>query len=372
MKKKLGIYIHIPFCVRKCAYCDFLSAPAGEETRQHYVERLLEEIRSAGELGDRYRGSTVFLGGGTPSLLTGTQMSAILEAVNQVFGIGAETEITAECNPGTLTEEKLRAYRMAGVNRLSIGLQSADNRELQVLGRIHTWEQFQANYELVRSLGFSNVNIDLMSALPGQTRGNWLSNLEKVTDLAPEHISAYSLIIEEGTPFYEKYRENGPCEDELPGEDLDRVMYEDTKAFLHQKGYERYEISNYAKPGYECRHNLSYWERTDYKGFGIGAASLVDGVRYKNEAGLEAYLKGSFRYESVELLSKQDILEETMFLGLRKMEGVRLTEEIRSTYEGVLRKLIREGLLEQRNDRIRLTDRGIDVSNYALSMFLLD
>lgn len=372
MKKKLGIYIHIPFCVRKCAYCDFLSAPAGEETRQRYVERLLEEIRGAGNLSGTHRTATVFLGGGTPSLLTGAQMDSILETVDQVFGIPAEAEVTAESNPGTLTEEKLRAYRQAGINRLSMGLQSADNRELQALGRIHTWEQFQENYELVRKTGFSNVNIDLMSALPGQTREGWLSTLKKVTALEPEHISAYSLIIEEGTPFYEKYRVDGPCEKELPGEELDRIMYEDTKAYLQKKGYERYEISNYAKAGYECRHNLSYWERTDYKGFGIGAASLVDGVRYQNATVLESYLKGTFRYESVEPLNEQEILEETMFLGLRKMEGVRLTDRIRSTYGDVIRELTEEGLLEQRGERICLTARGIDVSNYALAKFLLD
>ncbi len=372
MKKTLGIYIHIPFCVRKCAYCDFLSAPADEETRRLYVKALKKEIRSAEELSGIYEGATVFFGGGTPSLLAGEELAGILDEVAQRFRLRSDAEITVECNPGTLSREKLEIYKKAGINRLSIGLQSADNRELKTLGRIHTWEQFRENYELVRELGFQNVNIDLMSALPGQTREGWRSTLEKVTALNPEHISAYSLMLEEGTPFYELYREDGPKAKELPDEDLDRILYEDTKVLLHEKGYERYEISNYAKPGYACRHNCSYWERTDYKGFGIGAASLLNEVRYKNSTDLQAYLAGHYTYESIEPLSAGAAMEETMFLGLREMRGVALTDTMRNTYKEPIRRLIQEGLLEQVGNRIRLTDRGIDVSNYALSEFLLD
>ena len=372
MKKKLGIYIHIPFCVRKCAYCDFLSAPADETTRESYVRALREEIRSAGSLSETYEGATVFFGGGTPSLLAGEELAGILDEVSRRLLLRSDAEITVECNPGTLNRKKLENYKVAGVNRLSIGLQSADNRELKTLGRIHTWEQFRENYALVRELGFANVNIDLMSALPGQTREGWLSTLEKVTNLNPEHISAYSLIVEEGTPFYERYGEERPQESELPGEDLDRLMYEDTKAFLHGKGYERYEISNYAKPGYECRHNCSYWERTDYRGFGIGAASLLGEVRYKNSTDLKEYLKGHFTYESVEPLRHRDALEETMFLGLREMRGVAVTEEIQEVYGPVLEKLIQEEVLVRADGRVRLTDRGIDVSNMVLAEFLLD
>lgn len=372
MKKKLGIYIHIPFCVRKCAYCDFLSAPADETTRESYVRALREEIRSAGSLSETYEGATVFFGGGTPSLLAGEELAGILDEVSRRLLLRSDAEITVECNPGTLNRKKLENYKVAGVNRLSIGLQSADNRELKTLGRIHTWEQFRENYALVRELGFANVNIDLMSALPGQTREGWLSTLEKVTNLNPEHISAYSLIVEEGTPFYERYGEERPQESELPGEDLDRLMYEDTKAFLHGKGYERYEISNYAKPGYECRHNCSYWERTDYRGFGIGAASLLGEVRYKNSTDLKEYLKGHFTYESVEPLNHRDALEETMFLGLREMRGVAVTKEIQEVYGPVLEKLIQEEVLVRADGRVRLTDRGIDVSNMVLAEFLLD
>ncbi len=372
MKKRLGIYIHIPFCIRKCSYCDFLSAPADTETRAAYLDALKREIQQEAELGERYEGATVFFGGGTPSLLRGEELAGILEEVSRRLSLRSDAEITVECNPGTLDRKKLEIYKSAGVNRLSIGLQSADNRELELLGRIHTWEQFLETYEQVRELGFENVNVDLMSALPGQTREGWLHTLRQVAELEPEHISAYSLIIEEGTPFYGKYREGGPLEDELPGEDLDRQMYEDTKSFLQKKGYERYEISNYAKSGYACRHNLSYWERIDYKGFGLGAASLLDNVRYRNPADLQEYIRGEDTGKIREPLSKKEILEETMFLGLRKMKGVLVTKELQEAYGSVFQKLTGEGLLDRAGNYVRLTDRGIDVSNYALAEFLLE
>lgn len=367
-KKQLGIYIHIPFCVRKCAYCDFLSAPATEEMKTAYVEALKQEIRINKALDQDYEIATVFFGGGTPSILKGEQLAGILGELRDTFSVARDAEITVECNPGTLTKEKLKYYKEAGVNRLSIGLQSANNEELRILGRIHTWEEFLESFSLAREAGFQNLNVDLMSALPGQKPEDWRETLEKVLALRPEHISAYSLIIEEGTPFYERYEEEPSL---LPSEEDERQMYYDTRELLAQKGYQRYEISNYAKEGYACRHNLSYWERTDYKGFGIGAASLVNNVRYKNQTDLKAYLEGNFSYESEEPLSRQEQLEETMFLGLRKMEGVKLTQELLETYEEVFRDLEKKELLLRENGRVRLTDRGIDVSNYALAEFLL-
>jgi len=371
MKTDLGIYIHIPFCIRKCAYCDFLSAPAEEAVREQYVRSLRQEIKSCRSLGEQYQAATVFFGGGTPSILTGEQLAGILEEVRSWFTLGPDAEITVECNPGTLTEEKLRGYKRAGVNRLSIGLQSAQNEELKTLGRIHTWEEFLETYRMAREEGFANLNVDLMSALPGQKQETWADTLAKVLALSPEHISAYSLIVEEGTPFFERYGEGQPGEKELPDEETERQIYYDTKEILAAAGYERYEISNYARPGFACRHNLSYWERTDYKGFGIGAASLLDNVRYKNSTELEPYLNGSFSYESAEQLTHSEQLEETMFLGLRKMEGVALTEELRKVYGDVFRDLEQKGLLKRSADRAVLTDRGIDVSNYALAEFLL-
>lgn len=372
MKKDLGIYIHIPFCARKCAYCDFLSEPATEEVKVQYVKALKKEIEAFREMGQAYETVTVFFGGGTPSLLTGEQLVEILKEVNRCCPIRSGAEITVECNPGTLTEEKLKAYKRAGVSRLSMGLQSAQNEELKKLGRIHTWEEFLISYEMAREKGFGNINVDLMSALPGQRRKTWADTLEQVLKLSPEHISAYSLIIEEGTPFYERYSPGGPLSEELPDEDTERQMYYDTKEILERAGYERYEISNYAKPGYLCRHNLAYWNRTDYKGFGIGAASLLDNIRYQNSRELTAYLRGEFSWESREALTRKERLEETMFLGLRKMEGVQLTEELTATYEPIFRDLEQKGLLFRQSGRVCLTDKGIDISNYALAEFLLD
>ena len=278
-KKPLGIYVHIPFCIRKCLYCDFLSAPSDDATRESYVNALLAEIDAQAPLYKGFQVHTVFFGGGTPSLLMPEQTAAILERLYQRFSFlpEKEMEITLEANPGTLTEEKLRAWRKAGVNRLSIGLQSAHDEELKSLGRIHTWKEFLWGYEAARRAGFSNLNIDLMSALPGQSVDSWMDTLESVVKLRPEHISAYSLIIEEGTPFYDWYGPQDAASEKrqmekrkpLPSEEEDRLMYERTGEYLAKKGYGRYEISNYSLPGFACRHNLSYWERTDYAGFGL-------------------------------------------------------------------------------------------------------
>ena len=380
MKKELELYVHIPFCVRKCAYCDFLSAPATEAVQTEYIEALKQEIREDANLSREYEVSTVFFGGGTPSILPGEQIEAVLDELRRQFEFRHEAEITVECNPGTLTREKLVCYGRAGVNRLSIGLQSARNEELKALGRIHTWETFLESYDLAREAGFSNINVDLMSALPGQTLGSWRDTLKKVLKLKPEHISAYSLIIEEGRPFYEMYGDGneesrGDCRiqlPDLPDEDDERQMYYDTKALLEEAGYFRYEISNYSKPGRECRHNLGYWRRVDYKGFGIGAASLLSGCRLQNESDLAAYLRREFAYASRETLTWADELSETMFLGLRTTEGVKLTEEMRRVYEAVLEKYISQGFLKEQSGSLQLTEAGLDVSNCILAEFLLD
>lgn len=370
--ESIGLYIHIPFCRQKCLYCDFPSWAGREGQMQMYVDALTAEIRAQGKRYENREVVSVFFGGGTPTALEIPMLAQLMQAIRESFRVTADAELTTEANPGTLSYEMAAALKKMGFNRLSMGVQAWQNSILHRLGRIHTIEEFLENYHAVRQAGFENVNVDLMFALPGQSMAQWQETVRQIAALKPEHISAYSLIIEEGTPFYEKYRENGPRESELPGEDLDRIMYEDTKAFLHEKGYERYEISNYAKPGCECRHNLSYWERTDYRGFGIGAASLLNEVRYKNSTDLQEYLKGHFTYESVEPLSAGDALEETMFLGLREMRGVAVTEQIRKTYGPVLERLVQEGLLERADGRVRLTDRGIDVSNMVLAEFLLD
>ena len=367
MKKPLGLYIHIPFCVRKCNYCDFLSGPAGKDVQRKYIDKLLEELESYENLLKESYTETVFFGGGTPSILDGEELVRIMEKLHTLENLSEQAEISIEANPGTVTEEKLYLWKKAGINRISFGLQSADNEELKRLGRIHTWEEFEENYHLARKCGFDNINVDLMSALPGQSVDTWRKTMERVTALEPEHISAYSLIIEEGTPFYEAYADHPEL---LPSEEEERTMYYETKSFLASKGYERYEISNYAKPGFECRHNLSYWERVDYLGLGLGAASLLGNVRKSNQTELGEYLKGNFEGER-EVLGDINAMEEYFFLGLRKMQGVDWTP-YKAQYEQIVEKMINEGLLEKEGEYIRLTELGIDVSNYVLAEFLVE
>lgn len=379
--------MHIPFCARKCGYCDFLSGVAPAGVHKQYVDKLIEEIRFQSARYQGYMVTTIFIGGGTPSILEGEWMEAVMEAVNQGFEVMEGAEITIEANPGTVDSRKLEVYRRCGINRISLGLQSADNDELKSLGRIHTYDEFLKSYQRVRLAGFTNVNVDLMSALPGQTCASWEKTLKKVVMLKPEHISAYSLIIEEGTPFYTYY---GPGADPirfnrcpLPDEELERRMYYRTKEFLKQHGYERYEISNYAKPGYECRHNIGYWTGVEYLGLGLGASSYIKGRRFQNEADLKTYLDRCPDEENtcqdLEELNIRERMEEFMFLGLRLMEGVsgsdfvaHFGQNMWNVYGTVIDKLVREGLLEVKSPSIRLTEKGIDLSNYALSQFLLD
>lgn len=380
MKKELELYLHIPFCVSKCKYCDFLSAPSGEEQRQIYVERLCRRIRYWSDVIHNYGYEivSIFVGGGTPSILTEAQITQVFEAVHESFPIREDAEITLEMNPGTDVKDKLPVYHELGINRLSMGLQSADNEELKCLGRIHTYEDFRQVYQWAREAGFTNINVDLMSAIPGQTLESYEDTLRKVADLEPEHISAYSLIIEEGTPFYERYGEGRHAE-ELPDEDIERQMYVRTGEILEDYGYHRYEISNYAKDGYECRHNLGYWDRKEYLGLGAGASSLMDHIRWKepDHIGPSTGLVLEER-EDFTRLRRKDEMEEFMFLGLRKINGVSEYDFYKSfrvsmdeIYKESIENLIKEGLLVREEDRIRLTDRGIDLSNYALSQFLL-
>lgn len=377
--RPLELYLHIPFCVRKCFYCDFLSAPAGADTREAYLRALLAELEGRAAEYAGYTVTSVFVGGGTPTVMEAEQLSRLFCAVGDFYRIEPDAEISVEVNPGTADAEKLARLREAGVNRLSIGLQSADNGELAAIGRIHTWEQFAETWRLAREAGFGNLNVDLMSALPGQTLESYRATLRKVLQLAPEHISAYSLILEEGTPFYERY-EKGLLE--LPDEETDRRMYHDTKRILREAGYERYEISNYARPGFACRHNCGYWRRADYAGFGLGASSLVENVRFKNRESLPEYIgnptgcRGDFRR-----LSREEQMEEFMFLGLRLTDGIEAEafeaafgKTLQEMYGGVIGKNTADGLLAwdgPERKRLLLTERGLDVSNYVMAQFLL-
>lgn len=382
MKNELELYLHIPFCVRKCAYCDFLSSPENGETIENYVEALIREIKAYRSLSPNDRVVTIFMGGGTPSILEGGQMKLIFEALRESFDLAEDVEITVEANPGTVTPEKLSAYREAGINRISFGLQSADDEELKLLGRIHTFEEFLESYEMARNAGFSNINVDLISAIPKQTMESWEETLRKVIRLHPEHISAYSLIIEEGTLFAKLYGEDGSRREELPGEEEERCIYKRTEELLEEAGYHRYEISNYAKKGYECRHNLGYWERKNYLGLGLGASSLIDNVRFSNTEQLREYLKESGNPEkirrNIEQLDTTAQKEEFIFLGLRKMKGISTEvfertfgESVWDCYGKNIRRMITLGLLEQSRDDLRLTKKGIDISNYVFAEILL-
>lgn len=380
MKKELGLYVHIPFCVKKCGYCDFLSWCGTSEEKETYVQALLKEIESYREFARGYRVSTVFVGGGTPSVLEAGQMERVLGKIQEVFELEKKPEITLEMNPGTVTEEKLQCYKENGVNRLSIGLQSVKNEKLEVLGRIHSYEEFLESYELARKAGFTNISVDLISSIPGQKLEEWKEELAALSALSPEHISVYQLIIEAETPFYEKYAEH---EELLPDEEESREIYLWTGSFLKEQGYEQYEISNYAKPGKESRHNLKYWERGDYLGLGLGAASMVRNIRMSNTKDMKTYLERCGQpktmREDVQFLEEARQMEEFMFLGLRKTRGVSRKEfrrifgqEMDMVYEKALHKCLENGMLKEHKDRVYLSEEGVLLSNAVLSEFLFD
>ena len=409
------LYIHIPFCIRKCRYCDFLSGPQDEETRERYVRALIREIRLQGACAaaDMRSPGTVFLGGGTPSMLMPGQIDRILQAVFSSFSVEDNAEISMELNPGTADLNKMRSLRAAGINRLSIGVQSQHDEELRLLGRIHDSLQAKNTFHNARKAGFDNINIDLMSALPGQTFESWADTLARTCEWKPEHISAYSLILEPGTVFA-AMQEAGHLP-AVPDEETDRRMYHYTRDYLAQNGYARYEISNYALPGRECIHNCGYWTGRPYLGMGIGAASCTDGRRFSNISDLSEYLRLWESYgkrddpdpsrmddihnvdssiverqnsdsqvlsllrTDVQQLTEQDRMEEFMFLGLRMTEGVRAEDfekrfggkQMEEVFGDVIRKHISQGVVERTDFGIRLTERGTDVSNYVMADYLL-
>ncbi len=412
----MELYIHIPFCVQKCLYCDFLSGPASREVQKKYMQALMREIRwrsetLRGEIQEETV-TSVYIGGGTPTVIEAEDICRVMETAGECFSISGDAEISMEANPGTLTQEKLLCYSRAGINRLSIGLQSADDEELARLGRIHSWADFLVSYRLAREAGFDNINIDLMSSLPGQTMESYGRSLRLVAELSPEHISAYSLIVEEGTPFYDQYANHPEL---LPDEEEDRRMYAMTEEILGRAGYRRYEISNYAKPGRECRHNIGYWIRTPYLGLGLGASSLYASSRhasspydpspyasslhdtslyhekrFSNTADMKKYLtvlsaentdrEASLRglLETEEDIGKKEAMEEFMFLGLRLTAGIReadflhcFGQSLDSVYGNVLARLTRQGFLRKTEEGYRLSRRGIDVSNRILAEFIL-
>lgn len=400
----LEIYIHIPFCVKKCDYCDFLSAPADLETKEKYVEALINEIKLNKNKMSEYVVDTVFIGGGTPSLLEENQISKIMSVLKDNCNMSENPEITIECNPGTITESKLLEYKKSGINRISFGLQSANDEELKSIGRIHNYAGFLESYNLARKCGFDNINVDLMSALPGQTLKSYEETLNKVVRLEPEHISAYSLIVEENTLMYDRVKKAQiKGINILPDEESERKMYYLTNNILRSNGYRKYEISNYSKPGKECKHNIGYWQRKEYLGFGIGAASLYKENRYNNISDINKYIEvltNNIKENSInnvgnssevenqvnilnsivknlQQLTERDGMEEFMFLGLRMMEGVSMEKfeqyfgkTYMEVYGKVQKRMEDKRFLINDNGYVKLTEFGIDLSNYVMSEFL--
>lgn len=378
--KETGLYIHIPFCRQKCLYCDFPSFAGKESYFDAYVHALIREMEQAKEELAGYHIKSIFFGGGTPTVLPVSSLKRIMEQIFACFHVREDAEITTEANPGTLDLETCRALKDMGFNRLSMGLQAWQDDLLKRLGRIHNREQFLENYHHAREAGFSNINLDLMFALPNQTLEEWEETLDAVTALQPEHISAYSLIIEEGTPFFDFY-ENGTYQE--TDEDTDRAMYRLAVEKLENAGYHQYEISNFAKEGRQSRHNKIYWLDESYRGFGMGAHSYWKGKRFHNPMDLETYIRKSENQESLweemEEISLKEEMSEFMFLGLRMTKGIekdrffrRFGIEIETIYGEKIEKLKREGLLEEAQGFLRLTKRGIDVSNHVFVEFLQD
>ncbi len=371
--RPLAIYVHIPFCEQKCKYCDFLSAQATDEKKYKYVNALLHEIMHTD--GSHHIVTSVFIGGGTPSCVQSFYIVKIMSALRRRFKFADDVEITMEVNPGTVRKSSLADYKLAGVNRLSIGLQSTFDDELRKLGRIHDYKIFLNTYGIVRAAGFDNVNIDLMSSLPKQTVEKMQISLERVVGLHPEHISVYSLIVEEGTPFA-KMEAEGKLE--LPDENTEIEIDEMTRKYLSDHGYMRYEISNFSKPGFECRHNLVYWNRGEYMGFGIGAASLMGHTRFSNTRNIKQYIASNgMAGVKTQILSEKDEMEEFMFLGLRKVEGVSevdfknyFGQEMKDVYGKILEKQQAEGMIEHLKDRWAFSEKGMDVSNTLMAEYL--
>ena len=365
----IGLYVHIPFCIRKCNYCDFCSFPVNSISyREEYIDALCREIESYAER--KIHVDSIFFGGGTPTVLNGEEMEKIFSAIRSSFVISPEAEITAEANPGTVDEQKLKKLVLLGVNRLSIGLQSIHENELKILGRIHSYDDFLKTYSLARRCGIANINIDLMYGIPEQTKESFAITLDKILSIDPEHISLYGLILEEGTPLYENKSKLT-----FPDEDMECDMYYYATRFLRDNGYSHYEISNYAKDGKECRHNLKYWRCEEYIGVGLSAYSYFDGYRFGNTHCYDAYLQGDYtEYANREAISNDSLAYEFVMLGLRTSYGISL-EEYKQSFgndfvvgrEDKINTFINNGYAEISEGRFHLTEKGFYVSNTILT-----
>lgn len=378
MREKLSLYIHIPFCAKKCLYCDFPSWQGCESYFEDYTESLLNEIKNGERIYSDYDISTIFIGGGTPTALSPKLLGKITDAVLERYNVESNAEITSEANPGTVDGYKLKEMKAMGINRLSFGVQAWQNNILKALGRIHDRETFLKNLDEAKNAGFENINCDLMFSLPNQTFKDWMETLENFSKLDIQHISAYSLIVEDGTPF-KKMQEEGRLL--LPDEETDRKMYSAANEMLAKNGFERYEISNFAKKGFESRHNITYWETRPYIGFGLGSHSYFQAERYNNTYDLKEYIaaNGDAKKlrENKEILTDKEKEEEFMFMGLRMKKGIstdefsrRFGRDIYSVYGEKIEELLDEKLIEKKENRIMLTERGTDVSNIVFERFI--
>lgn len=377
--KHLSLYIHIPFCIKKCLYCDFPSYGGCESIFDDYVNSLINEIRETKESFSDYNIKSIFLGGGTPSILSPKLTGKIMDTVFNCFNIDSNCEITTEANPKTVDEFKLREYKAMDINRISFGVQAWQNNILKSLGRVHTIDDFIKNIAQARDIGFKNINADIMFALPNQTLYDWEETLEKIIKLNPTHISAYSLIIEDGTVFGKMYDEGNlkPCD-----EVLDRKMYYMAKEMLSDKGYNQYEISNFAKEGFECYHNKVYWRCDEYIGYGLGSHSYFNGERFNNTYDIEKYIGSKGKYsvikENIEKLKTEDMYAEFMFMGLRMTKGIekqrffeRFNKSVFDVYGNEIKHLKELNLINETDTNIMLTEKGVDVSNTVFEKFII-
>jgi oxygen-independent coproporphyrinogen-3 oxidase len=361
------LYIHIPFCVRKCLYCDFLSLPFDEQAARRYLSGLFRELELKSNMAGKLR--TIFIGGGTPTLLPADCFEQLFHCLRKNFLFSPEIEISVEANPGTVTAPKLEVLFSLGVNRMSVGIQSFHDDELKMLGRIHTADEALEAVNLVKSAGFKNWAVDLMYGIPGQTMEAWKETLTKALGLSPYHISAYELTPEEGTPLWRLIEENSV---RMPEEGLVLDMYNYAIDFLQDRGFEHYEISNHALPGFRCLHNLNYWNRGEYLGTGAGAHSFIKGVRSRNTGDMNVYiydLKNDVIPEAEAIIiSPDEALKEYIFLGLRKTEGIDLAQakKMRADFPAACSELISSGLLALSENSIRLTRKGLPVSNMVI------
>ena len=377
----LGLYVHIPFCVSKCNYCDFNSYKIDKNSKETYIQDLKKEInlyKQERKNNNEEEISSIFLGGGTPSILSSEEIKYIFESIKENFKIREDAEITIECNPGTLTKEKLMTMKEVGINRLSMGLQAVQDDHLKSIGRIHTYNEFEKNYKEAIEVGFENINVDLMYALPNQKPGEWKESLEKIVKLNPSHISAYSLILEEGTKLYDMYEDN---EFEITDEDTDIDMYNYTINYLKENGYNQYEISNYAKEGFECRHNILYWKCDHYIGLGPGASGYLSNYRYNNVESLQDYheklSKNKKPIENLEKLSIEDKIQEKIFMGLRMNEGIKFDDlkkqfntDVKEKYSNQIKELKEKELINESIAGFSLTQRGREISNSVFVEFI--